>query len=316
MEIIRDKQQYASYIKQHNDLPIFNQPFWLDAVCGQNNWQVILIADNNEIVAAIPYFLKRKYIFKIITMPKHTQRFSPCIKYPKKLKTYSHKVDYENKIISVLLAALPNKIYAQLSFHFDYENILPFLWSGTRVNYRHTYIIDDISKPEKVFKEFSNNRRRVINKAKKTITIKDGLAAEEFYIFHKESLKKKNSSISYSLEHFKKIHNACKLNKCGKIFHAVDSEMNIHAALFVIWDHKAAYHLIPVVNPKLYKSQAISLIVFHAISFLRDKTTSYDFEGSMMKNVEKAYREYGALPKPYFNISTSKSKLIKKLLCI
>lgn len=313
MEIVRDKKQYAYYIKTQNCLPIFNQPFWLDAVCGENNWEVILVADNKEVVAATPYFLKKKYIFEIITMPKHTQRFSPCISYPEKLKTYSHKVDYENEIISLLLSALPEKIYSQLSFHFDYNNMLPLLWSGARVNYRHTYVIDDISMPEKVFKEFSNNRRRVVNKAKKTITIKDDLTPENFYFFHKESLEKKNSTISYSLEHFKRIYNACMLNKCGRIFHAIDSEMKSHAALFVIWDNKAAYHLIPVVNPSLYKSQSISLLAFHAIDFLKNKTKSYDFEGSMMKGVEKAYREYGALPQAYFNISTSKYKLVKRL---
>lgn len=316
MEIIRDKQQYASYIKTHKNLPIFNKPYWLDAVCGEKNWHVILVSDANKIVAAIPYYIKKKYIFEIATIPKHTQRFSPCITYPEKIKTYSHKIDFENKVMAILLAAYPDKIYFQSNFHFDYENALPFYWSGYKVNYRHTYVIDDISSPEEVFKGFSNNRKRVIKKARKTITVKDNLREDEFYSFHKESLEQKGSIISYSLEHFRNIYNVCKKNKCGKIFYALDDSLNLHAALFIVWDHKAAYHLIPVVNPKFYKSQAVSLLVFNAIEFLRDKTLSYDFEGSMTINVEKAYREYGALPRPFFNISKSSSKLIKRILCV
>ena len=316
MNILRDKQLYKSYITQHESIPVFNQPFWLDAVCGDKNWQVVLITDNNEIVAAMPYYIKKKYIFEIITTPKHTQRFSPCIKYPQKIKTYSHKVDFENKVMTALLSAFPKEIYFQSTFHFDYQNALPFYWSGYKVNYRHTYVIDDISSPEEVFNGFSNNRKRVIRRAKKNITVKDDLTPERFYKLHQESLKQKKSNISYSFVHFKKIYNACKENECGKIFHAIDDDMNLHAALYIIWDNKAAYHLIPVVNPNFYKSQAISLLVFNAIEYLQDKTSSYDFEGSMMINIEKAYREYGALPKPFFNIEKSKSRLIKRAFCL
>jgi hypothetical protein len=315
MEIVKDKKLYASYIQQYNQLPIFNQPFWLDAVCGKDNWNVILIIDNKQIVAALPYFVKKKYMFEIITMPKHTQRFSPCLKYSDKLKTYNHKIDFENKIMAMLLSALPSKIYSQISLHFDYNNILPLLWSGYKLKYRHTYVIDNITSIDEVFYRFSKNRKRSVRKAKKNVFIKDDLDAEKFYSFHQRSLEKKSNKISYSINHFEKIYNACRINKCGKTFYAIDKDKNMHAALFIIWDKQAAYHLIPVVNPDFYKSQSISLLVYHAIEFLKDKTKTYDFEGSMMMNVEKAYREYGALPKSYFNISTSKFRLSKILFC-
>jgi lipid II:glycine glycyltransferase (peptidoglycan interpeptide bridge formation enzyme) len=316
MEVIRDKQQYASYIESRFDVPIFNKPFWLDAVCGKNNWHVVIVIQNDEIIAAIPYYTKKKFLFEIITTPKHTQRFSPCITYPKKIKTYSHKIDFENKLLKVLLDAFPKKFFFQKSFHFDYENILPLLWASYWVRYRHTYVIDDISSTGQVFKNFSNNRRRVIKRAQKSLTIKDNLKANAFYNFHLTSLQQRDKVISYSAEHFKEIYNACEKNKCGKIFSAVDVDGNLHAALFFIWDNGAAYHLVPIVSPKFYKSQAISLLVFHAIKFLKYKTKSYDFEGSMLPNVEKAYREYGALPKKYYHISTSNCFLIKHLLCL
>jgi hypothetical protein len=314
MDIIRDKQKYASYIRECKGLPIFNEVFWLDAVCGKNNWHVVLVADNGDIVAAIPYYIKRKYLFNIVTVPKHTQRFSPCIRYPKKLKTYSHKIDFENKVIEVLLGALPNNIYTQTSIHFDYKNVLPLYWSGFRVSYMHTYVIRDISSPEKVFDDFSNNRKRGVKKASKSIVVKNNMEAGEFYVFHKESLHAKGDVISYSREHFIRLYNACKKNMCGEIFYALDDSMNIHAALFVVWDDYAGYHLVPVVNPKYYKSQAVSLIVYKVIEFLQGKTLSYDFEGSMLVNIEKAYREYGARPQAYFNIRKSNSKLVKHAL--
>lgn len=316
MKTIIDKQQYKSYINTREEIPIFNKSFWLDAVCGEGNWDAVLVVEEGNIIAGMPFYTKTKYKVEIITIPTHTQRFSPCINYPEKIKTYSHKIDFENKVMMALLKAFPSKVYFQSSLHFDYKNVLPCLWSGYRVNYRHTYVIDKISSLENVFKGFSNNRKRGVKKALKSLITQENLAAEDFYRFHSQSLIKKGDKISYSKEHFNRLYNACKRNNSGMILHATDKENNIHAALFVVWDSKAAYHLIPVVNPDYYKSQAISLLVYRAIEVLKNKTESYDFEGSMMMNTEKAYREYGALPKPYFNISKSNSRLIERILCL
>lgn len=210
-----------------------------------------------------------------------------------------------------LLSAFPRNIYFQYRFHFDYKNVLPLCWTGYRVAYNHTYVIDDISNPDNAFVGFSNNRKRDIKKAEKICTVREDLPVEDFYYYHKKCLARKNSVISYSLSHIKQIYGACRDNECIKIIYAVDFGGSIHAALLVVWDTQAAYHLIPIVNPEFYKSQAMSLLVSYAIKFLSGKTTAYDFEGSMTINIEKAYRDYGALPKGFFGISTSKYKIVK-----
>jgi hypothetical protein len=44
-------------------------------------------------------------------------------------------------------------------------------------------------------------------------------------------------------------------------------------------------------------------MVWEAILFLADKTKDFDFEGSMIEGVAKAFEEFGAEQKAYFNIS-------------
>lgn len=40
-----NKEVYYEYVKKHQDICIYNQPWWLDAVCGEDNWDVIISYD-------------------------------------------------------------------------------------------------------------------------------------------------------------------------------------------------------------------------------------------------------------------------------
>ena len=37
------KEQYAAFCRQHPDMPVMMQPWWLEAVCAGKQWDVILV---------------------------------------------------------------------------------------------------------------------------------------------------------------------------------------------------------------------------------------------------------------------------------
>ena len=43
-----NKEKYKELCKA-NDVPLFSQYYWLDAVCGSNNWDVIVVEENDYI---------------------------------------------------------------------------------------------------------------------------------------------------------------------------------------------------------------------------------------------------------------------------
>ena len=84
---MENKERYINFCKKECYIPIFSRPWWLDAVCGPDMWDVILIERGNEIVASFPYFMKRGNLgMRYITMPVLTQKLGPYIKYPENLK--------------------------------------------------------------------------------------------------------------------------------------------------------------------------------------------------------------------------------------
>ena len=128
------KKVYQLHYDSLESVPIFNQIGWLDAVTQEGNWDVAVVKKEEEILATLPYFYKKKYITDIITIPPHMPWLSPCIKYPEKEQSLAHKIEFENTIMKSLEQQLPALSFVQFSLFSNYDNILPFLWNDYEVN--------------------------------------------------------------------------------------------------------------------------------------------------------------------------------------
>ena len=100
-----NKQKYIEFCIKES-VPIFSTNYWLDAVCGKDNWDVVFVEKDHKIVATMPYFKKKKMNLSMIFMPTLTQTMGPYIKYPKNQK-YERKLSYEKEIMTLLINQLP-----------------------------------------------------------------------------------------------------------------------------------------------------------------------------------------------------------------
>jgi hypothetical protein len=51
--------------------------------------------------------------------------------------------------------------------------------------------------------------------------------------------------------------------------------------------------------------------MWNAIKIASENTKRFDFEGSMIENVERFFRSFGAVPIPYYNIKKTNSLLLR-----
>ncbi len=304
------KKTYREFCAIKRNLPVFLYDWWLDAVCGDDNWDVCIVRPDNEIIAFMPYYLKKVMFFKISTLPQLTQFVGPWINYPENLKE-SNRSEFEKKMMNELINQLPSSDYFDQNFHFSLTNWLPFYWKGFSQTTRYTYVIEDLVHSERVFANFSQGKRQNINKASELVEVKYDLGAEGFYQHHKDSLLKNKKQISYSFELFKRIYDASYSKECGRSIYAVDKNGIIHSALFVVWTKYSAYYLINSIDPDHKNSESASLLTWEIIKYLSDKTYRFDFEGSMIEGVERSYRQFGTVQKAYFNITKCNSFFYK-----
>ncbi|MDI2587658.1 hypothetical protein OR571_11170 [Psychrobacillus sp. NEAU-3TGS] len=98
---MNNREKYRELCKKEKNIPIFSKDWWLDAVAGEGKWDVILVEKGDEIVASLPYVIKKKFSFNYITMPMLTQTAGIWIKYPegqKYVKKYLLKEKFVKKL--------------------------------------------------------------------------------------------------------------------------------------------------------------------------------------------------------------------------
>jgi len=320
LRVKSEKLKYIEFSKVEENLPIFFQPWWLDATAGEDNWDVVIFENDNDIIAALPYYKKNKLGFTFLLNPMFTNRLGIYYKYYENLDitNNSKKLSFEKDIFTYLIEKLPKFSWFNIDFNYEFINHLPFYWKGYSQTTKYSYVIDDISDPEKCLKNFDRSKRNDIKKAQEKIDIKFDLPAEDFYNHHKNSLENNGSNILYSFDQFKKIYNTCYKNKTGKVIYSIDKNkpLSIHSANFIIWDRNFAYNLLSTIDEKNRNSGSTSLLIYEIIKFLSNKTKKFDFEGSMIEKVEQSFRKFGTKQVTYFNINKSNSKIIDLYLML
>jgi hypothetical protein len=300
------RKEYREFCSKKQNLPVFLYDWWLDAVCGDDNWDVAIVKPDNDILAFMPYYIKKILSFNISIMPQLTQFLGPWINYPNDLKE-TNRAEFEKKMMGELIEQLPDSDNFEQNFHYSVTNWLPFYWKGFEQTTRYTYVIEDIAHTDSVFSRFHNEKRNKIRKAQDQIKVKFDLEPEIFYRHHKNVLSKKNTGITYSKELFMRIHDSALKRNSGRTIYAIDDKGNIHSAMFAVWSKYSAYYLINSIDPDFNKSESIALITWEMVKYLSGKTNRFDFEGSMIEPVERSFRQFGTVQKAYFNIKKNRS---------
>lgn len=305
------KEEYIEFCKKE-PIPIYSQYFYLDAVCGRDNWDVLLFKKGGEIFASFPFYKKKKAIFKGIAQPKLTQFLGPYIKYPKGQGSYK-KLSWEKEIMDYFIKHLPKFDFFDIAFDYSITNWLPFYWQGFKQSTKYTYII---KKDANIDKLETNNRKRRRKKALKLgVEIIQSSNVEQFYKLNKLTFIRQQRDIAYDLEFIKNLYNKLNQHNAVKMLFA-KYQNRIIAANFLVEDKSCVYYLMGGIEPKYGDIGAMDLIQYESIKYALLKGKSFDFEGSMVESIEKYFRSFGAIQKPYLEIKKINSKILKLRECI
>jgi len=305
-----NKTIYQEFCKKEENLLIFFNDWWLDAVAGKDYWDVVISGNEHEIYGVLPYYIPTNNVIK---MPSLTPYLGPYIKYPKDQK-YATKIAHEHKTMEDLINKLPNFKYFNQSCNIYFTNWLPFYWRGFKQSTKYTYILDNIIDTDSNWKKLQGNIKREIKKAQKNVQIKTDLELDKFLELVVLTFRRQNKKLPYEENLLYRIDNICKQKNKRKIFYAVDAKNRIHAAIYIIWDNHYAYYLVGGSDPELRTSGAKSLLIWEAINFASSYVNKFNFEGSMIHSIEKFFRAFGAQQVPYFVIHKDTRKKGKKAL--
>lgn len=310
-----NKEKYREFCKNEKNLPIFSKDWWLDAVCGKDSWDVAIFERGGQIWGTMPYYKNKKFGFTFLNMPKLTQTLGPYIKYPAKQKYYK-RLSWEKEVMNELINQLPNFNYFNQNFHHSITNWLPFYWKGFKQTTRYTYLIKKDLKINDLLKEFQTDVRRRIRKAEMVgIKVVESEDIQLFYSLNKRTFERKGMFIPYTYEIVQRIYKKASINNSCKILIAYLDDNPIAGAFFV-YDDNTVYYLMGGIDPENKDLGAMDFIMFEGIKFALTSGKNFDFEGSMIESIERYFRSFGAIQKPYFNVYKFNSSILKIYHCI
>ncbi len=296
-----DKVQYQQFCDKLKEVPIFLQPWWLDSAAGPENWQAIVATTPGSQYPSgiMPICFRQKLGIKYISMPLATPFLGPWLDVPAGLKP-NKRHHFERNTLQELIRQIPRALYLKYKSHYALQDCLPFYWAGYRNTLRYTYLLD-LKPVAEIHADMSSNIRRDIRQAARVLTLADDLSAEQFYSTMIQSFTRQRLPPPFSLPWFLKMDQAISSHAAGKKFFALDQQNRIHSVVYLIWDKHTAYYWLAGDDPQLRKSGAGIWLCWQAIIHAQQQAlTTFDFAGSMIKNIELVRQRFGARQQGFF----------------
>ncbi len=298
-----DKEKYIAFAGNRDDLRIYNKPFWLDAVCGSENWDAIVVEENSELMAALPYCRNsdRRGISGIL-QPQLTQCFdlwTKPIQGCKHEKYLAHQFRWLGEIAEGLLSKGADYIDINLSSGLD--NWEPFYWAGFSQQTRYSFVIDKSMNMEQVWDGMDETQKRVIRKASENVTVEELWDIDLLYRYMNYAFTERGMANPVSPELVKRLCDYARDNHSVRMMVARDKEDICCAGLYV-FDSRCVYELIVGTDPAKKKMNGKAVMTYEMIRFACESGRSFDFEGSMIRSVAEHNRRFGAVMVPYHEV--------------
>ncbi len=280
-----NKERYRKFCATHAVVPVFSNPFWLDAVA--ENWEVALISEGeSRIIAALPYCLKGNLFTKRIYLPDVSF-------YQSVLFFTEADRNSKQKLTEQLVQQLPKTVKSYFKFLPEHTAI-SLVKSGFEKEAYGTYII----QKGQALNLSSNHKRNIQRGTKLNYTIKESKNTEASFALLTSTFARQNIKPKISLSEFKKINILTKKHHAGNTFDCLDEHKNLLASAFVLEDTDSVYYLLGGYDTAFKNSGAMTYLLHYIIQDALQRKLEFNFCGSSKKSIATYFEGFGAQKTP------------------
>lgn len=287
---------------------LFHKSFWLGA--SGEKFVIYGYFKGGELYAGIPLTHHTRVKFKIASHPALTPYLGVLFK--RQDTKYVKRISQEKEISRIIARRLKDDFHL-VNFRFPpgFSDLQPFIWEGFSVGVRYTYVINLDSSLEDIWNSMEDTRRNDIRKAERdyisTIFSND---FEQTFSLVEKTLARQDMRAGFKAAAFS-YNEALKLSNQCKSFLAKDKNGDYMAVVYIVWDNKRSYYLLGGYDHEKSHHGASAIAMWEAIRFAKEKLSlrEFDFEGSMIPQVEQFFRKFGGEQTPYYTVSWVKPYL-------
>lgn len=316
---VRDRiggiEDYREALSGSADVPLWQQPWWLD-ITAPGDWNAVCLLKGGRLVAALPYVATRQRGIKVWTQPPLTQALGPWLETMemKPVKALSR----QHALLGELADAIPDHVFYRQNWTPDRSNWLPFHWRGFRQTTRYTYRLDMAQGTAALWDHMSDSTRNAIRKAERRfgVTTETSTDIESLLRLNTAAFSRQGMTTPHPAELVRRIHSAATSRGASTMWIAQEADGTTSAAAYIVRDEATSYYLFGGADPDRRSSGAQNLVLWRAIQDAAERSETFDFEGSMSEAIEGSFRSYGSTQVPYFSLSGSTNKWLRRRMAV
>ena len=300
-----DKINWDRLVSESKQGSIFLESGYLNTILA-DEWSGIEVHDDNELVAVMPVFIKKKLGLNYALQPILAKYWGIAF-IERNYTSYNKEYSFKKDIVTAVIDCIPNGLVKiNYNFHPEFDYPLPFYWKSYGLKSSYTYVLDAKGKTESnIFDDYSSQLKSSIRTAQKNeIKIFEDDSASALISILEEN--RKSGKMIYEPRYYQMLDQVIKYGlKNGKCFSltAINNNGDKVASSIYLKDNHTVYALIHVMAKSHSKTDALSLLVHNAVLRTASEHRQFDFLGSMIEPVEAFNRRFGAKPVPYLNVS-------------
>lgn len=285
----------------YSNLPLFLQPWRWDAAFGESGWNAASVIRDGVLAGYWPYRFERKGPFRVVLQQPLFYYGGPWLNPELFPEREEAALSHQEKLLGELWAQLPS--YHLLRHHGNpaQQYWLPLHRKGFRAIPRTSYVLDLLQSEEKIWNGLKSETRTRIRKAEKQIQVTTDGSFEDLITLLEAVYRRQGTKAPYTRDLVARLDTAQLQHHARTLLFAQTENGQAAAALYVVHDSTTGYLHLEGQNPDLRDSAAGALLLWHMILAMKEKgLQTFDFEGSMLPNVERNYRSFGATPITYY----------------
>ncbi len=283
-------EKYNACIDNSINSRIYAYSWYLDIVT--DDWDV-LILDDYTVVMPLPK--RKKYGLNYIYLPAWAQQ----------LGIFS-EIEIDENLIFHFISKIPKK-FVLVDYFFNSFNE----FNHKKLEKRDNFILRLNTDYELLRKNFSKNRKRRINQARKAnLRIAETEDLQNLIHLFKINKGAELGDSKFDFKILNKLIYNLRDQKSAKILEIKNEKNDLIGGVVFLYDNNRITYLFSAINAEGRNKQAMSYLIDHVIEQNSNSNLIFDFEGSLIPEIASFYKSFGAVLETYYHFKQKRLKLI------
>jgi GNAT acetyltransferase-like protein len=276
---------------------VFCSSWWLDATAGSGRWRHTDVCDaDGRLIATWPAAVRRTRFGDVLTGAPLTPHLGPLLSAGDGRQRRSREVDQLERLADALRPYA--HVEACCSPRLDYWT--PLSWHGFSQTTHYTWRLEDVSDEEATFARLRDSARRQVSKAQRLGLVVEPGTVDDLVALQRQTFERQEEAGTGPQEALvRRLAAAVTSHGAGEILVARDDAGQVHSASMFVHDERTTWYLLGGSDTELRASGSASLLMWEGIRRAGVRGTAFDFEGSMLRHVERFVRNFGGEPTAY-----------------